>query len=92
MLETTRRSAEELARLADVDARKAFGVGVIDVKDLQVETSEVVAGRLEALAKIVGAGRIAYANPDCGLQHLPRDAATGKLRALVKGRDLYMGK
>ena len=91
VLETTRRSPEEVDRLGDVRADIRLGLGVIDVKDLQVETPDRVARRIEALARRVGAERIAYLHPDCGLRMLPRTAADGKLRALVAGRDRFLG-
>ena len=91
VLETTRRPLEETERLQEVDDRIGLGLGVIDVKDLQVETSEQVARRIESFAKRFGEERIGYVHPDCGLQHLPRATANGKLRVLVKGRDLYLG-
>ena len=65
---------------------------MIDVKDLQVETPDQVARRIEALARAVGADRIAYVHPDCGLRVLPRPVADGKLRALAAGRDRYLGR
>jgi len=92
VLETTRRPKSELGWLREVEKPKRFGFGVIDVKDLQIESPAQVASRLEELAGLFGAERIAYANPDCGLQHLPRGSANGKLRSLVAGRDLFAGK
>ena len=92
VLETTRRPAAETERLQEVDARIRLGLGVIDVKDLQVESPELVARRIETFARMFGESRIAYVHPDCGLQHLPRATADGKLRALVEGRDLFLGR
>jgi 5-methyltetrahydropteroyltriglutamate--homocysteine methyltransferase len=81
--------------IADVLARQVHGIDAdviqIDVKDIQVESPEVVADRIEAHAKSFGAERLAYVHPDCGLQVLPRAVADGKLAALVKGRDLFLG-
>jgi 5-methyltetrahydropteroyltriglutamate--homocysteine methyltransferase len=91
VLETTRRPLEELRLLRDVKLEIEFGFGVIDVKDLQVETPSAVANRIEALAAIVGENRIKYVHPDCGLSHLPRDVADSKLAALCAGRDLFVG-
>jgi 5-methyltetrahydropteroyltriglutamate--homocysteine methyltransferase len=91
VLETTRRPGEELEKLRDVDSRIALGVGVIDVKDPEVETPEIVARRIEDLARVLGPERLAYVHPDCGLQALPGAVAEGKLDALVKGRRLYLG-
>ena len=92
VLETTRRAPAELERLREVRADLRLGIGVIDVKDLQIETPDLVARRIEALARCVGAERIAYLHPDCGLRMLPRAVADGKLRALVAGRDRFLGK
>lgn len=92
VLETTRRAPAELERLREVRADLRLGLGVIDVKDLQVETPDLVARRIEALARTVGAERIAYLHPDCGLRVLPRPAADGKLRALAAGRDRFLGR
>ena len=92
VLETTRRPAAELARLREVRDDIRLGLGVIDVKDLQIEPPELVARRIEALARTLGVERIAYLHPDCGLRMLPREVAAGKLRALVAGRDQFLGK
>jgi 5-methyltetrahydropteroyltriglutamate--homocysteine methyltransferase len=87
-----RRPQEELAMLRDVTASIGLGIGVIDIKDNQVESPEQVAGRIEHAAKVVGAERIQYVHPDCGFWMLPRFVADAKMRALVEGRDLFMGK
>jgi 5-methyltetrahydropteroyltriglutamate--homocysteine methyltransferase len=92
VLETTRRPAEELERLRDVRPSTKFALGVIDVKDLQVETAEEVARRIERLAKMLGVERLAFVCPDCGMRMLPRAVADAKMRALVQGRDLFAGK
>ena len=92
VLETTRRGERELDALREIDKRIGLGLGVIDVKDLQVESPEIVASRVDRLAGLFGLERLHYVHPDCGLQVLPRAIADGKLRALVAGRDLFMGK
>ena len=92
VLETTRRSPVELERLGEMRADIRLGLGVIDVKDLQIEAPDLVARRIERLVRGVGAERIAYLHPDCGLHVLPRAVADGKLRALVAGRDQFLGR
>ena len=92
VLETTRRPGDELKRLSEVRKTTRFGVGVVDVKDLQIETPDQVARRIEQIAKWIGEARIAYVNPDCGLRMLPREVAVGKLKALAAGRNLYLEK
>ncbi|MBI2191385.1 MAG: cobalamin-independent methionine synthase II family protein [Planctomycetes bacterium] len=91
VLETTRRAPEDLARLTEVRTEVRLGIGVIDVKDLQVESPDLVARRIESMARLLGPDRLAYVHPDCGLRLLPRTVADAKMQALAAGRDLYLG-
>lgn len=91
VLELTRRPKDEIRYLCDVQPNIQFGIGVVDVKDLQIETPEQIAHRIEDITEILGPERIAYVNPDCGLRMLPRTVAEAKLKALVAGRNLYCG-
>ncbi len=59
-------------------------VGVIDVKDEDVETPDVVAGRIRSALKHVRAEKL-FISPDCGMKFMPRDRAFGKLKAMVEG-------
>jgi len=63
---------------------KTIILGVVDLSDPQVETAEVVAGRIRRALPYVPAERIVVA-PDCGMKYLPREVAYGKLRAMVDG-------
>jgi 5-methyltetrahydropteroyltriglutamate--homocysteine methyltransferase len=63
---------------------KTIILGVLDLSDETVETSETVAGRIRAALPFVGAERIVVA-PDCGLKYLPRAVAYGKMRAMADG-------
>ncbi len=92
LLELTRRDPGELEVLAGVDPRIRFGIGVVDVKTTLVESPEEIARRIEKAARVLGASRIAYVNPDCGFWMLPRSVADAKMRALVRGRDLFEGR
>ena len=91
VLELTRRPESELAMLRDVKKSLGLGIGVIDIKDNEVETPETVAQRIARVADEVGAQRIQYVHPDCGFWMLPRTVADAKMRALVTGRDLFTG-
>jgi 5-methyltetrahydropteroyltriglutamate--homocysteine methyltransferase len=91
VLETTRREAAELEQLKAVRPEIKLGLGVIDVKDLQIESPEQVCRRIDGLGRLFGVERIGWVHPDCGLQHLPRTVAERKLQALVAGRDLFLG-
>ncbi len=92
VLEAARPQGEPLAAFARIRPGLGLGVGVIDVKDLAVETPETVAERIRAAAEAVGRERLRYVHPDCGLWMLPRSVADGKLAALAAGRDLYEGQ
>jgi 5-methyltetrahydropteroyltriglutamate--homocysteine methyltransferase len=58
--------------------------GVLDLKDHTVETPELVAARIRGALQHVPPERLMIA-PDCGMKYLPRDVASGKLRAMVEG-------
>lgn len=92
VLEFARRGYEDLAYLEDLRSDVDIGLGVIDIKTTVVESAEEVARRIGEAAEIVGADRIAYVHPDCGFWMLPRNVADGKMRALVEGRDLWLGR
>ncbi len=91
VLEMARRTAEDLKALADVRPTLGMGIGVIDIKDNEVETPSEVAARIEAAVKVLGVERVHYVHPDCGFWMLPRPVADAKMRALVQGRDLFQG-
>jgi len=92
VLEMARRPAAELDMLRDVKPELGIGLGVIDIKDNEVETPATVARRIERAAAVVGAGRLRYVHPDCGFWMLPRSVSDGKMRSLVAGRNLFEGR
>ncbi|MBI3970069.1 MAG: cobalamin-independent methionine synthase II family protein [Chloroflexi bacterium] len=92
VLEFARRGYAELEYLKELDPRIGVGLGVIDIKDLQVESSDEVARRLDHAERVLGPGRVQYVHPDCGMWMLPRSVADAKLRVLVQGRDRYLGR
>jgi 5-methyltetrahydropteroyltriglutamate--homocysteine methyltransferase len=91
VLELACRPENDLDALKDVDPKIKLGVGVIDVKVNHVETADEVAARIEIAEKRLGAGRVSWVHPDCGLWMLKRSVADRKIAALVKGRNLYLG-
>lgn len=92
VMEFAFRGYDELARLNDLREDIGFGIGVIDIKTTVVETPEIVAKRIEEAANHVGVDRIKYVHPDCGFWMLKRSIADAKMRAIVKGRDLFEGR
>lgn len=88
ILEFARRGYDELEIFKDLRDDIALGVGVIDIKDNEVETPAEVAGRIDRAVGVLGAKRIRWVHPDCGFWMLPRSVADRKMTALVAGRDL----
>ena len=71
----------------DALAGKTIILGVLDLSTDEVETPEVVAGRIARAFPHAGPDRL-IAAPDCGMKYLPRASAYGKLEALVGGARL----
>jgi len=66
---------------------KTIILGVIDLNDVTVETPEKVAARIRRALPFVAPERVVVA-PDCGMKYLPREAAFGKIKAMVEGAKL----
>lgn len=91
VLECARRDPSELDALRGIRPEIGLGIGVIDIKDNEVESADTVAQRIDRAATALGAERIRYVHPDCGFWMLPRSVADRKMQALVAGRDRYLG-
>jgi len=63
----------------DFPTDKVLGVGVVDAKNLQVETAEEIEARIRRGLEVVPADRLLVA-PDCGLGYFSRTMAYAKLR------------
>ncbi|MGE0310978.1 MAG: cobalamin-independent methionine synthase II family protein [Lautropia sp.] len=91
VLECAHRPPDELQAFRDLDPKIGLGLGVVDIKQTDVETAEDVARAIERAERVVGAGRVRYIHPDCGFWMLKRSIADAKMRALAGGRDLFEG-
>jgi 5-methyltetrahydropteroyltriglutamate--homocysteine methyltransferase len=91
VLEFARRGYEELPVFRDLKPEIALGLGVVDIKDNEVEAPDEIARRIERAVSVLGADRIQWVHPDCGFWMLSRIVADRKLAALVQGRDLFLG-
>ena len=92
LLEFARRGYDELDVLKDLNPGVQLGLSVVDIKDNEVESPDLIARRIEQAANTLGEDRIRYVNPDCGFWMLTRSVADRKMRSLVAGRDLYVGR
>ena len=92
VLELAHRPEEDLEALKDVDEKIALGLGVVDIKVNRVETADEIAARIERAVRVLGEGRVGWVHPDCGFWMLKRSVADRKIVALVRGRDLFLGR
>ncbi len=92
VLEFARRGYGELEVFRELKPSTALGVGVVDIKDNEAEAPDEIARRIEHAVKVLGPDRVRWVHPDCGFWMLLRPVADRKMRALVEGRDLYVGK
>jgi len=91
LLEFARRGYSELEVFRDLKPSLTLGLGVIDIKDNEVESPDEVARRIERAVQALGAERIRWVHPDCGFWMLQRSVADRKMRTLVHGRDVFLG-
>ena len=91
VMEVARRDETELPVFRELREGLALGVGVIDIKDNEVESPEEVARRIERAVRVLGAERIRWVHPDCGFWMLSRSVVDRKMAALVRGRDKFLG-
>jgi 5-methyltetrahydropteroyltriglutamate--homocysteine methyltransferase len=92
VLEFARRGYDEIDLFSELDPRISLGIGLIDIKDNEVESPDLIASRIERIVKTLGAERLRYVHPDCGFWMLQRSVADRKMRALVEGRDMFEGR
>lgn len=62
-------------------------LGLLDLGTHEIETPEHIAARIRAALKVIPAERL-HPSSDCGMWHLPRGVAYGKIKSLVMGTDI----
>ncbi|MBA2448690.1 MAG: hypothetical protein H0V51_11760 [Chloroflexi bacterium] len=87
VLEFARKGYDDLELFKRYPVPFVLGLGVIDVKSREVETTDLVASRVRRALQVLPADRVVV-NPDCGLRHLPTDVAQAKLSAMSAGAAL----
>ncbi len=87
VLEFARKGYDDLALFKRYTSPPfLLGLGVIDVKSLQLESPEQVSARLKRALQVLPPERLTV-NPDCGLRHVPPEIALAKLQAMSQGTD-----
>lgn len=80
-MEFASKGFDELAAFKGFPKDKIFGIGVVDAKNTQVESPELIAERIKKGLELVPPDRLLVA-PDCGLGYFSRTVAYAKLRAM----------
>ncbi|HEX2567647.1 MAG TPA: hypothetical protein VHL85_12365 [Burkholderiales bacterium] len=78
----TAQSKLDCAVLSSLKGKKIL-LGCIDLSETTVETPETVVERVKRALPYVAKEDVILA-PDCGMKYLPREAADGKLKAMVE--------
>ena len=98
VLEFARRGYDELEVLSDLNPKIGLGIGVIDIKDNEVESPDLIASRIEHIAKVLGPEtaalcasrlRILDAATQCGG---PQDARTGRGKESVRRTSIDLSR
>jgi 5-methyltetrahydropteroyltriglutamate--homocysteine methyltransferase len=76
----------DLSVLDDLPSKRVQ-FGVLDLRDTDVESVDVVADRIRRALEHVAPDRLVVA-PDCGCKYLSRDVARGKIDAMVRAAAL----
>jgi 5-methyltetrahydropteroyltriglutamate--homocysteine methyltransferase len=62
---------------------KGLGLGIVDARNVRLESEEELARSIERGVKAAGADNL-HVSPTCGLEFLPRDKARAKLELLAR--------
>jgi 5-methyltetrahydropteroyltriglutamate--homocysteine methyltransferase len=85
VLEFARKGYDDLDLFKKYPTRSlVLGLGVIDVKNPTPEPPGLIAARVRQALQVLPPDRLMI-NPDCGLRHVPADAARAKLQAMSDG-------
>ena len=79
----TAQSKLDCSVLAKLEGKTVI-LGVLDLSTPEIETPEIVAGRIRRALPYVAPEKLVIA-PDCGLKYLPREVAFGKMKAMADG-------
>jgi 5-methyltetrahydropteroyltriglutamate--homocysteine methyltransferase len=93
VLEFANREMSEVEILGEIaSAGRDVAAGIVDVKNYHLESADEVAERAQTVLDAgVPVDRLTLV-PDCGFSQTARWATLAKLRALVAGRDLVLGR
>ena len=84
VLDYANRDMAGIEFLKNLPKDKSVQVGVLDIRNMMIESPEMIANRIRRVLKHVPADKVTLST-DCGMKPLPRMVAKMKLKALVDG-------
>jgi len=84
VLDFANREMAGIECLQSLPKDKEVQIGVLDIRNMMIESPAQVAERIRKVIKIVPPERV-YLSTDCGMKQLPRTVARMKLKALAEG-------
>ncbi len=85
------QGTENTDLLSQLPAGKSLALGLVDARNIRMESTDEVANRIHSMAERLGSDAM-YVNPTCGLEFLPREEALRKLENLAGGARLAAGQ
>lgn len=73
-----------MSLISSVPRDKDIALGLMNARDVKLETVEYIVDTINQFCKSVGFNRL-YINPNCGLEFLPQKTAYAKLSRMVEG-------
>lgn len=75
--------------IREIGSEKILGLGLLNGRNTRLETKDALFPILEKILSRLK-GSMAYLNPSCGLEYLPRERALEKLRRMRELRDEFL--
>jgi 5-methyltetrahydropteroyltriglutamate--homocysteine methyltransferase len=91
VLDYANRDMAGIEFLATMPENMEVQVGVLDIRNMMIESPEQIAGRIRQVLEHVPADRVTLST-DCGMKPLPRMVAKMKLQSLVAAAEIVRGE
>jgi 5-methyltetrahydropteroyltriglutamate--homocysteine methyltransferase len=91
VLDYANREMAGIEFLKNLPADKEVQIGVLDIRNMMIESPEQIAGRIRQVLEHVPAERVTLST-DCGMKPLSRTVAKMKLASLVEAANIVRGE
>ena len=91
VLDYANRDMAGIEFLKNLPEDKGVQVGVLDIRNMMIESPEQIAARIRRVLEHVPADRVTLST-DCGMKPLPRMVAKMKLASLAQAAEIVRGE